>query len=95
MKPIITKYIGPTNTMGGRIKATFDRVSVVRPYNDGLSETQNHVAAAQRLANREGLHFIWYRTERPDREAGFVFAPVVDRASWSFDTTEECCAVKP
>jgi hypothetical protein len=43
---IETKYLGPTNTKGGRIKATAWAGSVTLPYDHALSAEKNHQKAA-------------------------------------------------
>lgn len=43
---IETKYLGPTNTKGGRIKATAWAGSVSLPYDHALSAEKNHKKAA-------------------------------------------------
>jgi hypothetical protein len=43
---IETKYLGPTNTKGGRIKATAWAGSVTLPYDHALSAEKNHKKAA-------------------------------------------------
>ena len=51
MQAIITKYLGPTNIRGSRIKASCDRGSITIPYpHIGIEE--NHVAAAQALVDK-------------------------------------------
>jgi hypothetical protein len=51
MQAIVTKYIGPTNFRGSRIKATAAAGSITIPYEAALNPTQNHDAAALALAN--------------------------------------------
>lgn len=51
---IQTKYIGPTNTKGSRIKATAFGGSVTVSYDDALSQEKNHQAAAIALAEKLG-----------------------------------------
>lgn len=54
---ILTKYLGPTNTRGSRVKATSGSgVSVVLPWDHELDSDQNHAAAAMALcASRWGM----------------------------------------
>ena len=60
MRAIITKYLGPSDTKGSRIKASVDGLpSRTISYDDALSSEQNHVAAALALVERLG----W--TDRP------------------------------
>ena len=54
MQAIHTKYIGPTNTRGSRIKATCDAGSVTIPYPYELSGQACHRAAAEALAAKLG-----------------------------------------
>jgi len=55
MRAIITKYLGPSDTKGSRIKASVDDLpSVTIHYDDALSSEQNHVAAAVALLDRLG-----------------------------------------
>jgi hypothetical protein len=50
---IVTKYIGPTNTRGSRIKATADAGSITVPFNYRLKTfEENHRAAAVALQNK-------------------------------------------
>lgn len=51
---IATKYLGPTNYRGGRIKASADAGSVTVSYDHRLNVEDNHRAAAIALANRYG-----------------------------------------
>ena len=46
---IATKYLGPTNTRGGRIKATAWAGSITIGYNHALDTQDNHRAAANAL----------------------------------------------
>jgi hypothetical protein len=55
---ITTKYLGPTDTRGSRIKASCDKhsitvscgLSVIVPYDHALDSFDNHAAAARALA---------------------------------------------
>ena len=46
---IKTRYVGPTNTKPGRIKASAERGSIVVPWAAGLSVDENHHAACLAL----------------------------------------------
>lgn len=53
MKAIITKYFGPTNTRGSRIKATDgDRCSITIPYPHELDSEEAHRKAAEALRDK-------------------------------------------
>lgn len=49
MQAIITKYLGPTNTKGERIKASCEAGSVTISYRHDLDQLQAHAAAAKAL----------------------------------------------
>lgn len=51
---IVTKYIGPTNFRGSRIKATASAGNVTVSYDPALNSEDNHLAAAEALANKFG-----------------------------------------
>lgn len=52
---ITTKYLGPTNHRGSRIRATAQAGSVVVSWDDELDVNDNHLAAARTLAAK----FSW------------------------------------
>lgn len=54
MQAIETKYLGPTNTRGGRIKATSDAGSMTVPWDYSLGVQDNHRAAAAALVAKLG-----------------------------------------
>ena len=51
---IETRYLGPTNTKGGRIKATAAAGSVTISYDHALNSDANHKAAADALIAKMG-----------------------------------------
>lgn len=51
---IVTKYLGPTDCRGARIKATACAGSITVPYDYGLSTQAAHGAAARALADKFG-----------------------------------------
>lgn len=57
---IETRYLGPTNTKGGRIKATAWAGSVTVPYDHALNTDQNHHRAAMALAAKCAKHAEQY-----------------------------------
>ena len=86
MQTITTKYLGATDTLGARFKATHtgDYASVTLGYDYALSNEENHRAAAQALAEKLGWEgdYIGGHTK-----AGMVFvnaSPVC-----AFTTTRE------
>ena len=49
MQAIVTKYLGPTNSRGSRIKATCDGGSLSVPYDYALNEYDRHKQACDAL----------------------------------------------
>lgn len=49
MQAIVTKYLGPTNSRGSRIKATCEAGSLSVPYDYGLSDYGRHKQACDAL----------------------------------------------
>lgn len=54
MQAIKTRYLGPTNTKGSRIKASCDAKSIIVPWDYEKSTTDNHWAACIALKERLG-----------------------------------------
>lgn len=52
LQAITTKYLAPTNTRGGRVKATAAVGSVTIPWDHAIDTVANHHAAAYELARR-------------------------------------------
>jgi hypothetical protein len=52
MQAIVTKFIGPTNHRGSRIKATAQVGSLTLSWDHALNSDGNHRAAALALANK-------------------------------------------
>lgn len=65
VQAIITKYVGPTNFKGSRIKATASAGSVTVSYDSGLSSDANHDNAAYKLAEKFGWHGTYNRGGMP------------------------------
>lgn len=51
---IVTRYLGPTNFRGSRVKATCEALSVTISWDHALNSTGNHTRAAKELASRLG-----------------------------------------
>ena len=87
---IITKYLGPTDRRGSRVKATAEAGSVTLEWNDALDIIDNHWAAALALANRYG----WL--ERCHLRAGGTaegyFWVLVSNGEWEKIITGGTCA---
>ena len=54
MQAIITKYLGPTNFRGSRVKATCQAGSVTLPWDDALDMEENHDRAANARSAKLG-----------------------------------------
>ena len=54
MQAIITKYLGPTNFRGSRVKASAQAGSVTIPWDDAKDSANNHIAAALALIRKYG-----------------------------------------
>jgi hypothetical protein len=78
IQAIETKYFGPTNSRGSRIKATSaSGHSVTVGYSSELSVEQNHKAAAKALCEKLG----WYGTYAGgSTKGGYVFVQAIDAA---------------
>lgn len=88
MQVIYTKYLGPTNYRGSRVKAytCTKRVSVILPWNYSFASEAMHAAAAQALLAKLGWAGDWYQGDSgPD--GGYVFVNV-RRQCIAFSTEE-------
>ena len=81
---IITRFLGPTNHRGSRIKATSWRASVTIPYPHELDTGRAHRAAAEalcvKLAEEEGgwPPGAWRITAGADLPAGNGYAFITE-----------------
>lgn len=71
---ITTKYLGPSNVRGSRVKARAEAGSVTLSWDHGLSNAENHKAAAVALCKK----FKWIgghcgRLHGGGKADGFVF----------------------
>jgi hypothetical protein len=63
---IVTKYIGPSNIRGSRVKATAAAGSVTLHWDSSLNSDDNHARAAEALATKYGWRGNWYGGGMPD-----------------------------
>ena len=75
LQAITTKYIGPTNTKGSRIKASCAAGSLTVHYDDGLNSEEAHAAAAKALIAKMGWTGNWHIGGLPD-DRGYCFVCV-------------------
>lgn len=73
MQAIRTKYIGPTNVRGSRVKATAQAGSITLQWDDRLNADANHAAAAKALATKLGWNYgKWIGGQLPDASTVWV-----------------------
>ena len=75
LQAITTKYLGPTDFRGARIKATAQAGSITIAWDHGLDPVDNHAAAAAALCKKMGwdrVHFALAGAKLPGGN-GFVF----------------------
>jgi hypothetical protein len=72
---ITTKYIGPSNVRGSRIKAYAAAGTVTIAYDDSLSIEKAHAKAAKALAEKFGWSGFYYQGGLPD-DRGYCFVCV-------------------
>ncbi len=68
---IKTTYVGPTNTTGAKIKATFNGKTVSVPYDYSLNSTERHLKAAETFAGKHGLEI--HRVVSDSHDKGYYF----------------------
>ena len=72
MQAIQTKYFGPSNVRGSRVKATTAAGSVTVHWDHALNAEGNHRAAAQALADKFGWSGEWVAGDLPDHTTVYV-----------------------
>lgn len=75
---ITTKYLGPSNVRGSRVKASCQAGSLTLDWTHSLNGNENHMAAAQALANRLGWDGEWVGGF--DRDGRGVFVQRTDQS---------------
>ena len=73
---IRTRYIGPTNTRGSRIRATNGARSVTIPYPHELSAEDAHIEAADKLImvlHQHDEDRVEYAVARSTKDDGYCF----------------------
>lgn len=81
---ISTKFIGPTNTRGSRIKASAQAGSMTFPYDHSLSASMNHAAAAKKFADKYEWNGVWVGGGGVNRNGDMVFVKVDESATLVF-----------
>jgi len=72
MQAIQTKYIGPSNVKGSRIKAKCAAGSLTMSWDDALNPRANHQLAAEALAKKLGWSGLWCEGGLIDGSSVFV-----------------------
>lgn len=80
---IITKYFGPTNSRGARIKATCQAGSITVPWDFSLGVDANHDAAAEALATKLDWKGLWIGGGMPG-DTGNCYAWFADSSDAAF-----------
>lgn len=76
MKAIVTRYLGPTNHRGSRIKATVEGARPLTiPYDSGSGNP--HRDAAEALRDRQGWSGALVEGALPNGDKVFVFGVAV------------------
>ena len=83
---IVTKYYGPGNVKGSRIKATASGGSVTVHLDHSLNIENNHAAAAKALAEKMGWGGCWYMGGLPN-DTGYAFVCADTCVEHAFTTT--------
>lgn len=85
---IVTKYLGPTNHRGARIKATCQAMSLTLPWDDALDIDPNHTAAAKALAIKLKWKGHWCGGSLPDG-TGNAYVQGNSGNHYTFEVREE------
>jgi hypothetical protein len=93
MQSITTKYLGPTNSRGSRIKASCSRGSITVPYEHGIDTNLAHRRAFYALLlkfktedeteyGKGSSSWSGGRWVQGDTDTGYVFVAVKDYATF-------------
>lgn len=92
MQAITTKYIGPSNVRGSRVKATsgwpHSKISVTLDWDNGMHRDDNHKAAAMALAEKYERVGTWHGGHSPDGGMVFVQVDPFDNSRLTFTRKE-------
>ena len=81
VQAITTRYLGPTNTRGSRIKAIAAAGSITISCDDSLNIEQQHAKAAQALANKFKWKGSYYQGGMPN-DCGYCFVHCEDKPAF-------------
>lgn len=91
MQAITTKYIGPANVKGSRVKASAAAGSLTLEWDDRLNSDNNHKRAAEAFARKFNWTGTWVCGHLPDGAVVWVSADS-NFAADSFTIKEEVAA---
>ena len=89
MQAIVTKYIGPSNVKGSRVKAACQAGSIFLNWDDALDSDHNHCAAAKALATKREWFGHWVGGGLPDGSIAWVENRLADREDRDYFTVEK------
>lgn len=81
---IVTKWIGPTNTKGSRVKAKAAAGSLTVSWDHSKGVEENHTAAAKALASKLNWNGRWAAGGMPD-DTGNVYVLLPSGSSHVFE----------
>lgn len=84
LQSIVTKFLGPTNTMEPRVTAKCNAGRVYIKFDPRKTPDQNHVEAARKLASRLGWYGKFVGGALPHSSGGCVFVVETDDPRDSF-----------
>ncbi len=86
---ITTKYLGPTNIRGARVKATASAGSVTLSWDHARNSEANHTIAAHTLASKLDWHGTWHGGAPAENIGGYVFVLETTDTRDSFIITKQ------
>ena len=75
MQAITTKFLGPTNSRGPRVKASAERGSITVHWDHRFNVESNHALAAKALAEKFGWGGWWVAGTSPNG-CGYAYVAV-------------------
>ena len=76
MQALASKYLGPADHRGARVKVSAERGSVTLPWDDALDASGNHCRAALRALQRWEWSGRWVGGSSTANPRGYVFVAV-------------------
>ena len=89
VQAITTKYFGPSNVKGSRVKATASAGSITLHWDHALNAEQNHTAAAKALVDKFKWNGQYVQGGLPN-DSGYCFVCLTGEIA--FDTMPNAAA---